>query len=164
MLNPMRTEDNQENAQHVDEPLIPSQDPRDAEQAARNEQIEHVDNPNRASSENLAEMPDELPEMRGERAEALPPMLSRLELLTKAIADQPEAPANYVIRGELLLDAEDYALAAQDFETALSLAQPLAESSNWGYINQALIDRARQGLRQCQRSNQKTKREIYGDV
>lgn len=142
MLNPMRTEDSQEN----DENLAVPQEIADSEQVERIQGDEE-------SGEVLPEMLYTLPEIP---AEPQLPMLNRLELLTREIEAHPEAPANYVIRGELLLDAEDYALAAQDFETALNLAQPLAESSNWGYINQALIDRARQGLRQC---NQKPKRE-----
>ena len=152
MLNPMRAEDNQEN----DENFAVPQEIANAEQAENAESAEgiaEVEKSAEVSGEQLAGMPDNLPEVS---AEALPPMLNRLETLNGAIENYPEAPANYVIRGELLLEAEDYALAAQDFETALSLAQPLAESSNWGYINQALIDRARQGLRQC---NQKPKRE-----
>ena len=146
MLNPMRTEDNQENDDHAAAP----QEYARMEQA---EKIEDVEQSVDETGEVLAGMPDSVPEGS---ADKVPPMLNRLDLLTRAIEAHPEAPANYVIRGELLLEAEDYELAAQDFETALSLAQPLAESSNWGYINQALIDRARQGLRQC---NQKPKRE-----
>ena len=75
---------------------------------------------------------------------------SRIDVLTEAIEQAPSAPVNYVLRGELLLDGQDYDLAAADFEKVLKLADSLAESANWGYIYRALIDRAQQGLRQCQ--------------
>ena len=73
-----------------------------------------------------------------------------LEELTDAIERYPEAPANYVLRGELYLAEGRRDLAAEDFRRALSLADPLAQSANWGYINEALADRAREGLRACE--------------
>ena len=77
------------------------------------------------------------------------PKRSVLDELTAAIEHYPGAPSNYVLRGELYLDVRLFTLAAQDFQKALELADPLAESANWGYINEALADRAREGLRQC---------------
>jgi tetratricopeptide (TPR) repeat protein len=74
---------------------------------------------------------------------------SRIEALTAAIELHPDAPVNYVFRGEALLENNYYAEAAADFERGLELADSLAESANWGYIYRALADRAREGLRQC---------------
>jgi hypothetical protein len=72
---------------------------------------------------------------------------TRLYLLNRAIERQPEAPSNYVMRGELLLARGDYEGARDDFEMAIELAETRAETANWGYINRALVDRAREGLR-----------------
>src|SRR4051812_6637381 len=68
----------------------------------------------------------------------------RIDVLTTAIEKNPEAPVNYVLRGEMLLDGGDLDLAADDFHKALVLAQSRAEGANWGYIYQALADRARE--------------------
>ena len=81
--------------------------------------------------------------------EPVAPVPSRVEALTAAIELHPEAPVNYVFRGEALLENSYYAEAAADFEKGLELADSLAESANWGYIYRALADRAREGLRQC---------------
>jgi tetratricopeptide (TPR) repeat protein len=76
-------------------------------------------------------------------------VVSRVELLTAAIEHNPDAPSNYVFRGEILLDGGDYDLAAEDFRKALQLAEDQAETANWGYIYRALADRAREGLRRA---------------
>lgn len=75
---------------------------------------------------------------------------ARLYLLNRAIERYPDAPSNYVMRGELLLASSDIEGARHDFEMAIELAETRAESANWGYINRALVDRARERLRQCQ--------------
>jgi hypothetical protein len=62
----------------------------------------------------------------------------------------PDAPSNYVMRGELLLARGDLEGARYDFEKAVELAETRAESANWGYINRALVDRAREGLKHCE--------------
>jgi len=77
------------------------------------------------------------------------PIPIRIEALTTAIELHPDAPVNYVFRGEALLDEGYYAEAAADFERALALGDSLAESANWGYIYRGLADRAREGLRRC---------------
>lgn len=71
----------------------------------------------------------------------------RLADLNRAIAAHPDAAINYALRGELYLDAREYALAAADFERALALAAAEAESADWGIIAQAVQDRALEGLR-----------------
>ena len=88
---------------------------------------------------------DDLPDSNAVAA----PIPSRIEALTAAIALHPEAPVNYVFRGEALLENNFNEEAAADFEKGLELADSLAESANWGYIYRALADRAREGLRQC---------------
>jgi tetratricopeptide (TPR) repeat protein len=85
-------------------------------------------------------------------SERVSEVVSRVDVLTGAIEKRPDAPVNYVLRGEALLDGGDYELAAEDFRKALELAEPQAESANWGYINRALADRAREGLRYCKRA------------
>jgi tetratricopeptide (TPR) repeat protein len=116
-------------------------------------------------SEEQAKQSDQFIEMQDEVTgeavdEALPAadservseVVSRVDVLTAAIEKRPDAPVNYVLRGEALLDGGDYELAAKDFRKALELAEPQAESANWGYINRALADRAREGLRYCTRA------------
>jgi len=75
---------------------------------------------------------------------------TRLFLLNRAIERQPEAPASYVMRGELLLARGDIEGARLDFQKAVELAETRAETANWGYINRALVDRAREGLNHCE--------------
>jgi tetratricopeptide (TPR) repeat protein len=97
------------------------------------------------SSQTLDEALDELPD-DSEFEHVVP---TRFEELTEAIARYPDAPANYVYRGELLLEEGHHAEAAADFAKALEVADLLAESANWGYIYRGLADRAREGLRRC---------------
>lgn len=72
----------------------------------------------------------------------------RLRLLNRAIEQHPNAAVNYVMRGEYWLAANQPEAARADFEQAILLGQAELETSDWGYLQQALIDRARQGLRQ----------------
>ncbi len=84
----------------------------------------------------------------GEReTQRLATMVERVDELSDAIAQYPNSPANYVLRGEMFLEGGDRDLAADDFEHAIRLADEQAESANWGYIYRALADRAREGLR-----------------
>ncbi|MCQ3931101.1 MAG: hypothetical protein DPW16_11640 [Chloroflexi bacterium] len=73
----------------------------------------------------------------------------RLRLLNRAIEQHPDAAVNYVLRGEYWLATDDRAAAQADFEQAILLGMVELEASDWGYLQQALIDRARQGLRQA---------------
>src|SRR5450432_1604480 len=75
---------------------------------------------------------------------------TRIDMLSESIERYPEAPSNYVIRGEALLDEGQNEWAAHDFTTALQLAEAQARTANWGYIYQALYDRAQEGLRSAQ--------------
>jgi|FLYN01.1.fsa_nt_gi tetratricopeptide (TPR) repeat protein len=75
----------------------------------------------------------------------------RLRNLSLAIEKYPETPANYVLRGELYLDAGEYELAAADFRRALELASAQFEASDWGGIAQVMRDRAEAGLERARR-------------
>lgn len=78
-------------------------------------------------------------------------MQQRLQNLSWSIEHQPDSATHLVLRGELYLDCEEYALAAQDFEHALSIASAALQTSAWGVLEQALQDRAQTGLEQAQR-------------
>ena len=99
-----------------------------------------------------AVQPDQQEALATQSHEAAGPTPEQILLieLTVAIVRYPEAPANYVLRAELYIAEGRLDLAAEDFRRALSLADPLAQSANWGYINEALADRAREGLRACE--------------
>ena len=68
-------------------------------------------------------------------------------LLSRAIGKHPDAPVNYLLRGEAWLALDQTDRARADFETARRLAEGLLTQSAWGYIYQAYIDRADAGLR-----------------
>ncbi len=73
----------------------------------------------------------------------------QLRLLNRAIEEHPDAAVNYVLRGEYWLMADNQQAAQADFEQAIELGSAELEASDWGYLQQALIDRAKQGLRQA---------------
>ncbi|GEM_PF-1421731 len=69
----------------------------------------------------------------------------RLYSLTHAITIAPEAMVNYVLRGELYLARKQYALAADDFEKALTLAEielTTDDDKSLGVVAQGVQDRA----------------------
>jgi len=72
---------------------------------------------------------------------------SRIDALTRKIEQYPNAPVNYVLRGEVYSDLGDDALAASDFRRAVALGEQHSETLDWGYVNAAFIDRAIDGLR-----------------
>lgn len=78
---------------------------------------------------------------RRERLEA------RLRRLDKAVAAAPDAPMNFVLRGELKLKLGQRDEAATDFQQALGLAERAFTESDWGLVAQAISDRALAGLR-----------------
>ena len=73
-----------------------------------------------------------------------------LDRLDYAIQQEPDAPVNYLLRGEFWLQAGDYQRAWDDFEAARELAQEALASSDWGYIYQSYIDRADVRLHQLE--------------
>lgn len=74
----------------------------------------------------------------------------RLDLLDRAIDGNPQAAINYVLRGELWLRNEHYGAACADFETAIVLAEAELKQSDWGFLPQAILDRAQQGRKMAQ--------------
>ncbi|MFQ3565985.1 MAG: hypothetical protein SNJ59_03200 [Aggregatilineales bacterium] len=75
----------------------------------------------------------------------------RRQLLDRAIADFPEVAVNYLLRGELLLQAGDFNGAAADFERALTLASAQFEQAAWGLSAQITRDRAMWGIAETRR-------------
>lgn len=73
----------------------------------------------------------------------------RIDGLGRAIERHPNAPTNYVLRGELLLKLRRYAEAEMDFRRALDLAAAQVESQDWGVVAQVAQDRALAGLKQA---------------
>jgi len=73
----------------------------------------------------------------------------QLRLLNRLIATNPDAPVNYLLRGEEWLVCGQFEQARVDFEAARARSQRLLSQSAWGYIYQSYIDRAQAGLRQC---------------
>lgn len=72
---------------------------------------------------------------------------ARLQNLNWAILAYPEASANYVLRGELLLKQGDLFGAIADFRKGYELAAEGVENEDWGVVAQGLQDRALVGLR-----------------
>ncbi len=77
------------------------------------------------------------------------PANAQIGLLTRAIEAEPDAPVNYLLRGEEWLICGETEQARADFEVARTLAEQGLRQSEWGYIFQAYIDRAAAGLRRC---------------
>jgi Tfp pilus assembly protein PilF len=67
--------------------------------------------------------------------------------LDEAITLYPNAPMNYVLRGEYYLQIGYNQLAEQDFKRALALATDEFNQSSWGLVAQVAQDRARRGLK-----------------
>jgi hypothetical protein len=74
----------------------------------------------------------------------------QLRQLDELIARYPSAAIHYVLRGEYRLKYGEFELAASDFRQAILLAQAELATSDWGYREQATIDRAERGLRMAQ--------------
>ena len=85
------------------------------------------------------------------RSERLLEQQRRLSDLNLAIVERPDVAVNYMLRGELRLEKKQYELAREDFSRAIELAEAQFESEKWGITAQAIMDRAREGLRQTLR-------------
>jgi tetratricopeptide (TPR) repeat protein len=70
----------------------------------------------------------------------------RLVDLAVAIERYPAAAVNYLLRGELHLQLQQYELAGEDFQKAIQLAEAQYQQDRWGLSAQAILDRARRGL------------------
>jgi len=66
----------------------------------------------------------------------------RLYILNIAVDREPEAPANYLLRGEYWLEQGKMEQARQDLTTAKTLAEAQREAQDWGYAYQSYADRA----------------------
>ena len=73
----------------------------------------------------------------------------RLNELNVSIEFSPDSATNYVLRGELFLERKAYHLGQSDFETALELAEAFKPEEGWGLIEQAMRDRALEGLNEA---------------
>ena len=91
------------------------------------------------------------------------PASDRLRELNIAIDGYPNAPANYVFRGELYLETRMYELAAADFGTALELAAKQVDEERWGVVAQIVQDRAGRGLAEAQRILKAAHRDSIGE-
>ncbi len=75
----------------------------------------------------------------------------RLRELNVSIEYSPDSPTLYVLRGELFLERKEYHLAKADFETAIEIADEFDPEMGWGFVAQAMRDRASDGLEKVQR-------------
>lgn len=73
----------------------------------------------------------------------------RLRALDEAITAHPQAAANYILRGDLLLKLDRPAEAQEDYRRALEFAAQAVENENWGVVAQVVQDRALAGLREA---------------
>lgn len=89
--------------------------------------------------------------------------LDQLAEVDDAVMLYPEAPGNYVVRGELYLKLRQYALAQLDFLQAAELIEIELRERSWGIIAQALQDRVRRGLRRCERGLARVKEDFTDD-
>jgi hypothetical protein len=77
------------------------------------------------------------------------PSTPQVRFLSRLIEADPDAPVNYLLRGEEWLLCGEPGRARADFEAARDRSERLLGQSSWGYIYQAYMDRAEAGLRQC---------------
>jgi hypothetical protein len=75
---------------------------------------------------------------------------TQLFLLSRAIKADPNAPVNYLLRGEEWLARGQVEQAQVDFLRARARAEDMLRESAWGYIYQSYIDRVDAGLRYCE--------------
>lgn len=68
--------------------------------------------------------------------------------LDDAITQHPQAPINYLLRGEYYLQIGYNQLAEQDLQQAVMLAEAELAKRDWGLVAQVVRDRARQRLEQ----------------
>jgi len=70
----------------------------------------------------------------------------RLASLNRAIAQNPDAAVNFLLRGEYWLTQREYIAASQDYQKAAALAAEALLSDEWGYLYQSYLDRASEAL------------------
>ena len=68
----------------------------------------------------------------------------------RALSDKlelmPDSSTYYVLRGELLAEHGDVVRARSDFDKAVELAENIDPARKWGLLEQAMRDRALQGI------------------
>lgn len=74
----------------------------------------------------------------------------RLRELNVSLEYASDSPTLYVLRGELFLERKEYHLAQADFEMAVTIAEAFDPESGWGLVEQAMRDRALDGLSKVQ--------------
>lgn len=72
--------------------------------------------------------------------------MNRLYALDAAIERYPDAPVNYLLRGEFWLEQGDFQQAQADFIKVCDLVTQALATADWGYIYQSYLDRAEQYL------------------
>lgn len=71
---------------------------------------------------------------------------SQIDALTEAIEAEPDAPVNYLYRGEEWLLRGLFREAREDFAAGQARALEALRDSAWGYLYQCYIDWAEDGL------------------
>lgn len=102
-------------------------------------------------TDDLSLVEEAAPLAQAKRGEYVSGAESRLLAFNDGIAMQPDTAGNYVLRGELLLQLGEAALAAADFRAALELTAAQLQTDDWGFVTQALQDRALVGLKKALR-------------
>ncbi len=70
----------------------------------------------------------------------------RFRELSDKIEAMPDSITYHVLRGELLIERGEYERARADFQVAVVLADGVNANEGWGVIEQALRDRAIEGI------------------
>ena len=70
----------------------------------------------------------------------------RFRELSDKIEAMPDSITYHVLRGELLIERGEYERARSDFQVAVELADGVDANEGWGVIEQALRDRAIEGI------------------
>lgn len=78
-------------------------------------------------------------------------LYERLNSLDNAIRQHPNAPSNYLLRGELLLKLRQVDDAKHDLQRAAELAQAEYETNAWGIMAQGVRDQALRRLEGVER-------------
>lgn len=66
--------------------------------------------------------------------------------LSDKIELMPDSFTYYVLRGELLAERGDFGSARRDLDKAVELAENADPAQEWGLLEQAMRDRALQGI------------------
>ena len=70
----------------------------------------------------------------------------RFREFSDKIEAMPDSFTYHVLRGELLIERGEYERARADFQVAVELADGVDADEGWGVIEQALRDRAIEGI------------------